>query len=176
MSTSIIDYIFRELAITYLGRSDLAHVNPEDLRADAQHDPEDDPDFDEEEVVAERTVDARAALAAPLSHPRSSHLKPGAPAKPGSEATPQPAPRPGNGNGNGGNGNGKTNGNGNGNGGATATRGTTTPAAGTQADKIRIARQMGYEGDPCPNCQALKLVRSGACMRCDNCGATSGCG
>ena len=28
MTTSIIDYIFRELAITYLGRHDLAHVTP----------------------------------------------------------------------------------------------------------------------------------------------------
>ena len=38
MTTSIIDYIFRELAITYLGRHDLAHVMPEDLRGDALHD------------------------------------------------------------------------------------------------------------------------------------------
>src|SRR5256885_10696848 len=43
MTTSIIDYIFRELAITYLGRHDLAHVSAEDLRGDAihQHDDED---------------------------------------------------------------------------------------------------------------------------------------
>ncbi|MCB1306366.1 MAG: vitamin B12-dependent ribonucleotide reductase, partial [Leptospiraceae bacterium] len=34
MSTSIIDYIFRELAITYLGRYDLAQVEPEDIRPD----------------------------------------------------------------------------------------------------------------------------------------------
>lgn len=34
MSTSIIDYVFRELAITYLGRTDLAQVIPEDLRVD----------------------------------------------------------------------------------------------------------------------------------------------
>src|SRR5262245_18784075 len=102
MSTSIIDYIFRELAITYLGRSDLAHVNPEDLRADAQHDPEDDPDFDGEEVISERTVDARAALMVPLAHPRSSHLKPGVPGKPPGD-TPQPG-SPQKGNGNGGNG------------------------------------------------------------------------
>src|SRR5438874_4432879 len=73
MSTSIIDYIFRELAITYLGRADLAHVNPEDLRADAQHDPDDDPDFDGEEVISERTVDAKtAATPKPsLAPPRS---------------------------------------------------------------------------------------------------------
>ena len=66
MTTSIIDYIFRELAITYLGRHDLAHVMPEDLRGDALHDPNDDPDFDDEEVISERTVDARAVLAVPL--------------------------------------------------------------------------------------------------------------
>jgi len=35
MSTSTIDYIFRELAITYLGRTDLAQVTPDDLRADS---------------------------------------------------------------------------------------------------------------------------------------------
>ncbi len=34
MSTSVIDYVFRELAITYLGRTDLSHVPEEDLRSD----------------------------------------------------------------------------------------------------------------------------------------------
>ncbi len=29
-ATSILDYVFRELAISYLGRNDLAHVNPDD--------------------------------------------------------------------------------------------------------------------------------------------------
>ena len=32
MSTSVLDYIFRELAISYLGRSDLAHVEQADLQ------------------------------------------------------------------------------------------------------------------------------------------------
>ncbi len=35
MSTSILDYIFRELAISYLGRNDLAHAEPGDLRSDS---------------------------------------------------------------------------------------------------------------------------------------------
>jgi ribonucleoside-diphosphate reductase alpha chain len=35
MSTSILDYIFRELAISYLGRNDLAHVEQSDLRPDS---------------------------------------------------------------------------------------------------------------------------------------------
>jgi ribonucleoside-diphosphate reductase alpha chain len=44
MSTSIIDYIFRELAITYLGRHDLAQVVPEDLRMDSVKKDEQDPE------------------------------------------------------------------------------------------------------------------------------------
>ena len=34
MATSIVDYLFRELAISYLGRNDLAHVQPADLMPD----------------------------------------------------------------------------------------------------------------------------------------------
>ena len=34
-ATSILDYVFRELAISYLGRHDLAHVNPEDVGSTA---------------------------------------------------------------------------------------------------------------------------------------------
>ncbi len=42
MSTSIIDYIFRELAITYLDRHDLEQIAPEDLRSDTvRKDPDD---------------------------------------------------------------------------------------------------------------------------------------
>ncbi|MBY0566823.1 MAG: hypothetical protein K2P70_05895 [Hyphomonadaceae bacterium] len=33
-ATSILDYIFRELAVSYLGRADLAHVDPFDVRSD----------------------------------------------------------------------------------------------------------------------------------------------
>ena len=62
MTTSIIDYIFRELAITYLGRHDLAHVTPEDLRGDAigRAEEEDEPEFEDEEVMEERMVDNEA--------------------------------------------------------------------------------------------------------------------
>jgi ribonucleoside-diphosphate reductase alpha chain len=179
MSTSIIDYIFRELAITYLGRQDLAHVMPEDLRADAQHDPNDDPAFDDEEVISERTVDARAALAVPLTHPRSNHLKPRAPrsrtqppkvappAEPGAAAAPTGAAE------NGANGPNPVNGV---HGAPPRAGSTPTPGAASVAERIRLARQKGYEGDPCGKCGQLTLVRSGACLRCDSCGETSGCG
>lgn len=35
MATSVIDYIFRDLACRYLGRYDLVHVKPKDLKSDA---------------------------------------------------------------------------------------------------------------------------------------------
>ncbi len=60
MSTSVIDYIFRELAVTYLGRNDLAHVEPEDLKTKASPGivkKLNEPDFIEEEVVSERLVE-----------------------------------------------------------------------------------------------------------------------
>ena len=56
MSTSIIDYIFRELAINYLGRHDLAHVSEDDLQASSLSTPESVPDYDEERLVSERTM------------------------------------------------------------------------------------------------------------------------
>ncbi len=34
MATSVIDYVFRDLAYRYLGRNDLVHVKPEDLKSD----------------------------------------------------------------------------------------------------------------------------------------------
>src|SRR2546421_4166379 len=74
MSTSIIDYIFRELAVTYLGRHDLAQVSPDDLRGDALHQ-EEEPDFESEQVVEQRVVDVRRPSHA-FAAPRSGHLHP----------------------------------------------------------------------------------------------------
>jgi ribonucleoside-diphosphate reductase alpha chain len=138
MSTSIIDYIFRELAITYLGRHDLAQVELEDLRGDALHREGDEP-FESEEVVSERILEEQP-VPAHFTPPRSDHLK----------LKPE----------NGGNGHKQ----------AKSDNGVTA-----LAEKIRMARLKGYEGDPCGECGQLTLVRSGACSKCDTCGATSGC-
>ncbi|HEX2868504.1 MAG TPA: vitamin B12-dependent ribonucleotide reductase [Ignavibacteriales bacterium] len=56
MATSVIDYIFRELAVNYLGRNDLAHVAPEDRGHSAQ--PE---EFESEEVISERFVELNSS-------------------------------------------------------------------------------------------------------------------
>jgi ribonucleoside-diphosphate reductase alpha chain len=139
MTTSIIDYIFRELAITYLGRHELAHVTEEDLRGDAMHRDDNQPDFEEEEVVSERVLEPKPTPKA-FATPRSEHL--------------HPLPE-----------------NGNGHGPKVAAK----PAATAFEERIRLARLKGYEGDPCAECGQLTLIRSGACCKCDTCGATSGC-
>jgi len=56
MSTSIIDYIFREMAITYLGRHDLEQVAPEDLRVDALKKQTDTEEEDKEGLVDPRSL------------------------------------------------------------------------------------------------------------------------
>ncbi len=141
MTTSIIDYIFRELAITYLGRHDLAQVEVEDLRGDAIHRERDEPDFESEEVMEERIVEPQPVAKA-FATPRSGHLTPLRESSPAA-----------------------TNGNGHKSG----------VREQTMEEKIRLARLKGYEGDPCSECGQLTLVRSGACCKCDTCGATSGC-
>jgi ribonucleoside-diphosphate reductase alpha chain len=61
MTTSLIDYIFRELAVTYLGRNDLAHISQEhELRAspiDSISKLDNEADFEDEEVYSERIID-----------------------------------------------------------------------------------------------------------------------
>jgi ribonucleoside-diphosphate reductase alpha chain len=42
-------------------------------------------------------------------------------------------------------------------------------------ERIRAARIRGYEGDSCSECGNFTLVRNGTCLKCDTCGATSGC-
>ncbi len=58
MATSIIDYIFRELAITYLGRDELGQVTPEDLRPEALGTAA--PEYDSEETVVGGQIPSRA--------------------------------------------------------------------------------------------------------------------
>ena len=47
--------------------------------------------------------------------------------------------------------------------------------ASSPADTIETSRALGYTGDVCPDCGSLQMVRNGACLKCDSCGATTGC-
>ncbi len=144
MTTSIIDYIFRELAITYLGRHDLAQVEAEDLRGDAMHRERDEPEFESEEVVEERIVEPQPVSKA-FATPRSGHLH--AAARKNGEQRQRPQ-------------------------GARPRRRQLREQ--THGAKDPPGPSEGYEGDPCGECGQLTLVRSGACCKCDTCGATSG--
>jgi ribonucleoside-diphosphate reductase alpha chain len=64
-----------------------------------------------------------------------------------------------------------------------ASGGTIAAAAATTAvatgavsiDAATKARMQGYEGEACGECGNYTLVRNGTCMKCNTCGATSGC-
>ena len=170
MSTSIIDYIFREVAVTYLGRDDLAQVSEEDLRGDAMHDASDEPEYTEEVVVGGgSTAYAFTAATNTDGTAESAGYYRGTDAQPVSyhavrqaQATAGPGLPLGNvaiASGN------------------VAVAVATAPAAAksSAARAVQIARQKGYEGDPCPECGALTLVRNGACLKCVSCGGTTGC-
>jgi len=156
MATSILDYIFRELAVSYLGRYDLAHVQPS-IEMDAMG--------DEAEYVAEEEAEVRYTEPQPRAiedklHPRSTHLH-AAPPEPHQETLRPPAtqPRPqaampG----------GETNG---------STRVGTATVSRTEAARIAVAK--GYSGDACNECGQFTMVRNGTCLKCDTCGSTSGC-
>jgi ribonucleoside-diphosphate reductase alpha chain len=53
---------------------------------------------------------------------------------------------------------------------------TTAMATGTVSMDARTkAKMQGYEGEACGDCGNYTLVRNGTCMKCNTCGATSGC-
>jgi ribonucleoside-diphosphate reductase alpha chain len=45
----------------------------------------------------------------------------------------------------------------------------------SESERISEARVKGYEGEACQECGNFTLVRNGTCLKCDTCGATSGC-
>ena len=164
MSTSVIDYIFRDLAVNYLGRNELAQVSEEDLRADAVNQPDPEPEYTEEVVVEERRV------------VNSSHVyefaggqEEGEDEQPRSSSTLLEAPG------------GYAPGTGADNltlvesMGAASVNIMTSIGGTASARAVQVAKQQGFAGDPCLSCQAMMLVRNGTCLKCMNCGATSGC-
>jgi ribonucleoside-diphosphate reductase alpha chain len=43
------------------------------------------------------------------------------------------------------------------------------------AEKRSLSRMKGYTGEACGECGNFTLVRNGTCLKCDTCGATTGC-
>jgi ribonucleoside-diphosphate reductase alpha chain len=142
MSTSIIDYIFRELAVTYLDRYDLAQVKEEDLRMDSVKKDEQDPECSTEE--ADPQTLASASISTELF-----------PSRHGVQS--------------------RHGGNGHGHGNGSVTHKVELKRETLTMTAVQIARQKGYEGDPCAECKQFTMVRNGTCLKCETCGATSGC-
>jgi ribonucleoside-diphosphate reductase alpha chain len=58
---------------------------------------------------------------------------------------------------------------------ANAAAAKSASARDTRARQAAEARMKGYEGDACGGCGNFTLVRNGTCMKCNTCGSTSGC-
>jgi ribonucleoside-diphosphate reductase alpha chain len=186
MSTSVIDYIFRDLAISYLKRTDLGQIKPDDLLSTATRG---------EGIGDVEILPGKAKPAAGFKPHGHSHEGRG---QDGQGAGRRDRQRPG-GQGGGGHGNA-------GNANAEFPSGQPPavsrpagappkaekteaaeqeprgkapeagiPPAQNEALRIAQARIKGYEGDPCPVCGSFTLVRNGTCMKCDTCGGTTGC-
>ncbi|SEM46095.1 ribonucleoside-diphosphate reductase class II [Loktanella fryxellensis] len=160
-ATSILDYIFRELAVSYLDRTDLAHVKPEGAAFD-------DIGRGVEEGVSNVATPTEAAASRSLEVLRQISstgylrkrmpqdlvvLQGGMAAMTATMEAFAAQPQAGV---------------------ATALSSGTMAATGTLTLRDK-ARMQGYEGDPCGECQNYTLVRNGTCMKCNTCGGTSGC-
>ena len=152
MSTSILDYIFRELAVSYLSRHDLAHITPPELSSTL------DNGIGEGQHTA---VDAVVEKFASKGYVRSSVvvLKTGGISSSSSSGSTLSSVE-----------------------GLVAAPVIAAASAAhalrefdARAEQIKEARLKGYEGDACGECGNFTLVRNGTCMKCNSCGSTSGC-
>ena len=154
-ASSIIDYLFRELAVSYLERDDLAHLGPVELATDPAAE---DIAVDERTRLAVIGAGTEVNAAAPSNGANGANTPETVTATPPAAASrPETAESEA----------------------TVVTSATvaTSPIAVSDVATIRLseARQMGYEGDPCDECGQLMMVRNGTCLKCLNCGATSGC-
>ncbi len=149
-ATSILDYIFRELAVSYLDRTDLAHVKPSGSSFDDLGRGHDEGVSNVETVdteVAQSSIEMirqisstgylRKRVPEELLHMESGHHE-------SADIS-------------------------------VRTTVSETVATSMVMDERTKAKMQGYEGDACGDCGNYTLVRNGTCMKCNTCGATSGC-
>ena len=152
-ATSILDYVFRELAVSYLDREDLAHVKPADIDGTV---------LDGEDVtvtpvskglirgqtnrlrVVEGNDSSEEAIeAVAVNSTQGFHMatESNAAVKIETEVEYQ----------------------------------SEVMASSDVSTKVARAKMQGYEGEACSECANFTMVRNGTCLKCDTCGATSGC-
>ena len=164
MATSALDYIFRELAVSYLGRTDLAHAQPADLLPDSVGRGHSEGDLPELNGGAMAETVRRYASTGYVRNQLlvlnggAGNGTTGMSSAPVTESsatqelvgTLGPAE-------------------------AVAVEPTVTNRVDLRLERVREARMKGYEGDSCGDCGNFTLVRNGTCLKCAACGATSGC-
>jgi ribonucleoside-diphosphate reductase alpha chain len=168
-ATSILDYVFRELAVSYLGRHDLAHVIPEDQGTFS---------------VGGGDVEGKLPASSTVSHglvrgktPERFKVVPGT-AEPKGAASSNVTALSG--------------------GAFSAAKSGTAlafkrdldpvaasevsvgqteakPAPSAKTQLRTQALMQGYTGDQCSNCNSMRMKVSGHCMVCEDCGTTTGC-
>jgi ribonucleoside-diphosphate reductase alpha chain len=164
-ATSILDYIFRELAVSYLDRTDLAHVKPQGASFDDLGRGEEEGKRNISEVSDQAATRGLEVLKQISSTGYLRKRLPqelivlqggmGGAALGGDSVATLNMLIP------------ETN---------FASVGATALATGTVSIDARTkAKLQGYEGDPCGECGNYTLVRNGTCMKCNTCGGTSGC-
>ena len=186
-ATSILDYVFRELAVCYMGRFDLAHVDPDRVefrrarqgrrgrqgagrQASRRQVPVEGPDplAHRQPRRHARRLDRRAA--GPTGDRRQRH-------RAGRPRRDRPRQR-------------RTRRRGRAEAGSPARsvadrkagsaameqgRRSRPGRAPSKAERRAEAKAKGYEGEMCGECGNFTLVRNGTCMKCDTCGSTTGC-
>ncbi|MEN8892722.1 MAG: vitamin B12-dependent ribonucleotide reductase [Planktotalea arctica] len=170
-ATSILDYIFRELAVSYLDRTDLAHVKPagasfDDLGRGAEEGVSNLSELSDKAANNSLEVLKQISSTGYLRKRLPQELivlqggQAGAVALSGT-ADPVAAlqalvPEIG--------------------GGVATASAATVLSTGTVTMDVRVkAKMQGYEGEACGECGNYTLVRNGTCMKCNTCGGTSGC-
>ncbi|MCA0996384.1 vitamin B12-dependent ribonucleotide reductase [Alloyangia pacifica] len=149
-ATSILDYVFRELAVSYLDRTDLAHVKPSGATFDDLGRGEED-GLGNVEELSERAANRSLEV---LKHISSSgYLRKRLPEELSALGTLVAEERVSTG----------------------VTSVTATATSSLAMDARTKARMQGYEGEACGECGNYTLVRNGTCMKCNTCGSTSGC-
>ncbi|MBI1385578.1 MAG: vitamin B12-dependent ribonucleotide reductase [Rhizobiales bacterium] len=175
-ATSILDYIFRELAVSYLGRSDLAHVEPSELGSTVLggEGPEDErvaPAVQADRLVSRGlmrgSLGNRLVVITGETEQVTTAVIPGGHGSAAAvssttrsvSVTKEVARHTGS----------------HDHGGGTFTLGATALAIESDAERRAAARVRGYEGENCRECGNFTLVRNGTCLKCDTCGTTTGC-
>lgn len=184
-ATSILDYVFRELAVSYMSRFDLAHVDPTESNFDALG------KGVEEGKEPDEAQHATKLVSRGLTRSRTDNLVVMRGGSAAVASTSDNAPSGGS----------RvtslaSRGAGDALEGAVALKqevshdlspteklealqwskaGAAAQAVPSKAERRAEAKAKGYEGEMCSECGNFTLVRNGTCMKCDTCGSTTGC-